>query len=374
MNWSRRLPSIHGKAYFASCSQGPMSLDVMKAIKRYEMSIVKHGNPWEEWVAEVYRASDLFADLIGAARDEVCPHYSASSALISLLSAFKPGKRDKIITTELDYPTVGVTLQGLRSYGFRVETLRSQDGMIGLDEFEKAVDDRTLMVATFQVSALNGFRQDLRSLSKICHGNGSYLLADAYQGIGVVPLDVSKDGVDFLVAGTTKFLLGIPGAAFLYVRKELIDDLKPSAVSWFSQRDPFLFGREQMDYRPDAKRFEMGTWSVVSMYAAAAGMSIIHEVGVDKIWERVSKLRDYFRDEALAAGLEPLSPVEKPLGPTISMHVGPKSHDVELAMRRRRVITSARGPGLRFAHHFFNNKADVDEALETLSKVLKHVV
>ncbi|MEM1945180.1 MAG: aminotransferase class V-fold PLP-dependent enzyme [Nitrososphaerota archaeon] len=371
MNWGRRLPSIRGKAYFASCSQGPLSIDVMKAIDRYEMTIIRDGNPWEEWMEEVYRASAIFAEIIGATPEEVCPHYSASSALISLFSAFKPGGRDKIVTTDLDYPTLGVTLQGMRSRGFRVVTLRSRDGYIDLDEYERAVDDHTLMVATFQVSALNGFRQDLRALAQLCHARGSYLLADAYQGLGAVPLDVSRDGVDFLVAGTTKFLLGIPGAGFLYVRRDHIDALEPSAVSWFSQRDPFLFGREEMDYRVDAKRFEMGTWGVVSMYAAAAGMSIIRGLGVQKIWEHISKTRDYFRDEALSAGFEPYSNLEKPLGPTISIHVGGRAHDVELSMRRKRVITSARGHGLRFAHHFFNTKSDVDTALETLSRVLR---
>jgi selenocysteine lyase/cysteine desulfurase len=372
MKWDRRFPSIRGKAYYASCSQGPLSLDVIKAMGRYQESIIKRGNPWEEWMEEVYRASDLFAEIIGAKHGEVCPHYSASSALISLLSAFRPEERRKIVTTDLDYPTLGVALQGARLNGFEVVTLKSMDGVIELDQYEKAVDEKTLMLATFQVSALNGLRQDIRALSEICRSKGAHLLIDAYQGVGAVPIDVEKDGVDFLVAGTTKFLLGIPGAGFLYVRDELAETLEPSAVSWFSQRDPFLFGRERMDYRPGAKRFEMGTWSVVSMYAAAAGMSIIKQLGVGRIWEHVNRMRDRFRDEALARGFELYSPLESPLGPTISLHLGGRSHDIEIWMRRRRVITSARGPGLRFAHHIFNTKTDVERALETLGKALKY--
>ncbi len=372
MRWDRRFPSIRGKAYYASCSQGPLSLDVVKAIRRYQESIIKWGNPWDEWMEEVYRASALFAEIIGARDGEVCPHYSASSGLISLLSSFKPVGRRKIVTTDLDYPTLGVTLQGARLNGFEVVTVRSTGGIVELDQYEKAVDENTLMLATFQVSALNGFRQDVEALSEICHRRGALLLIDAYQGVGVVPIDVEREGVDFLVAGTTKFLLGIPGAGFLYVRDGLADSLEPSAVSWFSQRDPFLFGPEKMDYRPGARRFEMGTWSVVSMYAAAAGMSIIREIGVEKIWNHVNRMRDFFRDEALSRGFEPYSPVEKPLGPTFSIHVGGRSHEIEKWMRRRRVITSARGPGLRFAHHFFNTRADAEKALDTLEKVLKH--
>jgi selenocysteine lyase/cysteine desulfurase len=372
MKWDKRFPSIRGKVYYASCSQGPLSIDVINAIKRYQQSIIKSGNPWEEWMDEVYRASDLFADIIGAKHEEVCPHYSASSALISLLSAFKPTGRRKIITTDLDYPTLGVTLLGARNNGFEVVVLKSRSGIIDLDQYQKAVDDKTLMLATFQVSALNGLRQDIRALSEICQSKGAFLLVDAYQGVGAVPIDVKKDQVDFLVAGTTKFLLGIPGAGFLYVKDELADKLEPSAVSWFSQKDPFLFGRDKMDYRPGARRFEMGTWSVVSMYAAAAGMAIIKKLGVERIWKHVERIRNHFVNKALSLGFEPYSPLEKTLGPTVSLHIGDRAHDVEIWLRQHKVITSARGPGLRFAHHFFNTKDDVEKALTMLRKALKY--
>ncbi|GBC70025.1 Cysteine desulfurase IscS [archaeon HR01] len=373
MSWNRRLPAIRGKAYFASCSQGPLSQDVMKAIKRYEDSILRWGNPWDEWMEEVYKASDIFADIVGAGRDEVCPHYSASSALISLLSAFKPDKRDKIVTTDLDYPTVGVTLAGMKRMGFDVVTLRSREGCIGLEQYEEAVDERTLMVAVFHVSALNGFRQDIKAISEICRRKGAYLLVDAYQSVGAVPIDVDRMGIDFLVAGTTKFLLGIPGAGFLYARREHAEGLEPTAVSWFSQKDPFLFGREEMDFRDGAKRFEMGTWSVVSMYAAAAGMSIIKSLGVTSIWEKIIRSRDYLRDRLVEEGFELYSPPDQTLGPTISLYVGEKAHRLEAYLKRRRVIASARGPGLRFAHHFFNTRDDCERAVEALSRAVKRL-
>jgi selenocysteine lyase/cysteine desulfurase len=149
--------------------------------------------------------------------------------------------------------------------------------------------------------------------------------------------------------------------------------LEPTAVSWFSQKDPFLFGREEMDYRDGAKRFEMGTWSVVSMYAAAAGMSIIKKLGVSSIWEKVCRTRDYLRDRLVEEGFELYSPVDQPLGPTISLYVGEKSHQLEAYLKRRRVVASARGRGLRFAHHFFNTRDDCEKAVEALTKASKQL-
>lgn len=350
-----------------------MSVDVIHALKKYQQSLLKQGNPWEEWAAEVYKACELFSKIIGAKPEEICPHYSASSALISLLSSFRPNGRKKIVTTDLDYPTIGVTLNGLKEYGFEVEIIKNQEGVIDVNEYRKAVDSDTLLVATFHVSALNGFRQNVKEISEICRGEGAYFLIDVYQSIGVEPVDVRKMDVDFLVAGATKFLLGLPGAGFLYVKQEVVDSLRPSAVSWFSQKDPFRFGPEKMDYRKDAKRFEMGTWSVPSMYAAAAGINIIAEIGVNKIYQHVEKIKKHFINLIYDQGFEFFSPIDESVGPTLSVLIGSKSHEVELLMRRRKVITSARGPGLRFAHHFFNSRQDVQKAVGQLSKVLKNL-
>ncbi len=370
--WSSRFPGINNKAYFASCSQGPLSKDVINALREYERSILQLGNPWEIWMERIYGAAALFGALVNAKPEEICPHASATTALIALLSSLpKKNGRRKIITTDLDYPTVGVSVLAAEKWGFKVEVLKNVEGEIPLELYEKKVDDETLLVATFHVSALNGFRQDLKEISRICHDKGCYFMVDAYQSLGAVPLDVKHIEADFLISGATKFLLGIPGAAFLYVRNELIQELEPAAAGWLSQQNPVLFGREQLDYRNDAKRFEHGTWSVASMYAAYAGMKIIKEIGVNAIWERIQKTRNYFISEASSYGFEFLSRLDLPLGPTISLYFGEKSHEVEIALRKRKVITAARGSGVRFAHHFFNTKKDVDRALETLEIIKK---
>lgn len=369
--WGSRFPSIRGKAYFASCSQGPLSKDVMYALREYERSVIRFGNPWDIWMERIYGAVSLFGDLINAKPTEVCPHASATSALIALLSSLPSNNRRKIITTDLDYPTVGVSVLAAQKWGFKVEVLKNTEGEIPLELYEKGIDEETLLLATFHVSALNGFRQDLKAISEICQDKGCYFLVDTYQSLGTVPLDVKHVNADFLISGATKFLLGIPGAAFLYVREGLVEDLEPAAAGWLSQQNPVLFGREKLDYRTDAKRFEHGTWSVASMYAAYAGMGIIKEIGVSRIWEHVQRVRDYFVSEALDYGFEFLSRIDRPLGPTVSLYFGELSHDVEASLRQRGVITAARGDGVRFAHHFFNTKNDVDKALETLWKIKK---
>ncbi|MDW8063605.1 MAG: aminotransferase class V-fold PLP-dependent enzyme [Candidatus Caldarchaeum sp.] len=348
-----------------------MSVDVIQNLRKYEQTLIQRGNPWKEWTAEVYKACDIFAKIIGAKSDEICPHYSASSALISLVSSFKPNGRKKIVTTDLDYPSMGVVLTGLKAHGFEVEIIKHRDGVIYPDDYRRVVDSKTLLVAIFHVSALNGFKQQVEEIVETCRNKGAYLLLDVYQSVGVVPVDVRQMDVDFVVAGATKFLLGLPGSGFLYVKRELVDELRPTAVSWFSQKDPFLFGPEKMNYRDDAKRFEMGTWSVPSMYAAVAGLNIISKIGINRIYDQVEKLKKHFINEANKQGLRFFSPIDEPLGPTLSVWVGNNSHTVELMMRQRKIITSARGPGLRFAHHFFNNRADVEKGVEQLGKVLK---
>src|SRR5207302_1222624 len=109
------------------------------------------------------------------------------------------------------------------------------------------------------------------------------LFVDAYQTLGSVPIDVRQAKVDLLAAGNLKFLMGAPGIAFLYVRRELIDRLEPLVTGWFGRANPFAFQTKRLDWAATASRFDAGTPPVINAYIARAGMEIIETVGPTKI-------------------------------------------------------------------------------------------
>ena len=101
------------------------------------------------------------------------------------------------------------------------------------------------------------------------------MLVDGFQGLGTFEFDVRNAGVDFVVGGMLKYLLGSAGIAFLYVRDELIEKLVPTVTGWFAQADIFAMDNTRYDPSPTARRFETGTPPVPNSYAAEAGLQII---------------------------------------------------------------------------------------------------
>ena len=195
------------------------------------------------------------------------------------------------------------------------------------------------------------------------------LYCDAYQTLGAVPVDVKALDVDFLVAGNLKYLMGVPGVAFLYVRRELIDSLHPTVTGWFGRADPFAFRVNELDWSHTASRFDSGTPPVINAYIARAGMEIINAIGVKPIrsWHEV--LAQRLIDGGRERGLLLFGPTDVARKTASTAFVVSDSHAVESAMRERGVLASARGPVIRLAPHYYSTLDDVDTALDVLASV-----
>jgi selenocysteine lyase/cysteine desulfurase len=196
------------------------------------------------------------------------------------------------------------------------------------------------------------------------------LYVDAYQTLGTVPVDVRAIGADFLAAGNLKFLMGIPGIAFLYVRRELVDRLRPLTTGWFGRANPFAFQVKQLDWSATASRFDMGTPPIVSAYVARAGMAIINEIGVDEIRRWLELLGQRLIDGGIERGFTLHGTTDMSRKTATTAFVVDDSPAVELTMRRRGIIPSARGPVIRLSPHFYSTIADVDTALDVLASVI----
>ena len=298
-----RFPIFRRVTYLNSCSQGALSLDVQAAYERYLADWLELGSPWDLWVGKAEEARAAFARLVNADPDEVAVTTSLSAGVSSLLSAFRPaGERATIVTSELEFPTVGQIAHAQELRGFRVvHVAADDDASIPLERFDEAIDERTALVAVAHVCYRNGARLDVEGLVRIAHDRGVPVLLDAYQSAGAIPLDVRALGVDFLAAGTVKYLLGSPGLAFLYCRSELVERLLPTQTGWFADED--VGAMDIYDYSPSqsARRFQAGTPPVPNAYAGVAGLDLVQEIGVAETEAHVLALNDL-----LLAGLSEL--------------------------------------------------------------------
>lgn len=365
------FPILADKAYLNSNSLGALSRRAIAERHEFERVWNERGaSAWyDTWWTKLEDVRAQFGRTIAAPADTIAlmPSVSGALAVISGALACAPGEsRCKIVMTSLDFPTVGHHYLSRGALGYTVEIVDSPDGVtVPLEAIRDAVDGDTLLVATSHVFFTGGTVQDAAAIAKIAHDAGAYMLLDAYQGNGQIPLDAPALGVDFLTSGALKWLCGGPGAAFLYVRPDV--DLEPTTLSWFGVEDQFDFDIRGARPRADARRFELGTPGVGCYVTAAGGLSIVIEAGIEAIqaWNRV--LADDLREQLERAGHRlHQSPNPEERSALVLIHLEEARRAVEW-LAEHDVIVDSRGPLLRFSPHFYNTFADIERAVQVLA-------
>jgi selenocysteine lyase/cysteine desulfurase len=370
-SWRSRIPLLASLIPMNNCSQAPQTDRTRAAAERYLDSWNRAGMDWDAWMGEVHLAKQEFAKLVNASPADIAVFSSVSEATSAIATAIDfSGTRRKVVVTEAEFPTIGHVWLAQERRGACVSWIPVRDGMIDVAEYSRRVDDTTAIVSACHAYYLNGFRQDLRAIADRVHDAGAVLYVDAYQTVGTTPIDVRALDVDFLAAGNLKFLMGVPGIAFLYVRPELAERLQPLTTGWFGRAEPFAFDVKRLDWAHSASRFDAGTPPVVNAYISRAGMSIINEVGPERIRSWLDVLGQRLIDGGRDRGLTLHGTTDMTRKTSTTAFVVDDSHAVELAMRERGVLPSARGPVIRLAPHFYNSLDDVDAALDALTTVV----
>ena len=360
------FPICEHKTYVNACSQGALSVQVREAYDAYLRDWDERGAPWEYWVELSEQARASFAGLINATPDEVAVTTSLSAGASALFSALELDERDTIVTTELEFPTMGQIAHAQELRGGRVVHVAEREGTVPLEGFERAIDERTALVAVAHICYRNGSRLELEGLIELAHSRGVPVFVDAYQSSGAVPIDVRALGVDFLATGTVKYLLASAGLGFLYARSELATDWAPLQTGWFA--DESIFEMDIFDYSPSrtARRFEAGTPPVPNIYAGLAGMKLVRDVGVHRIEQHIRELT-----ARLEEGLDELG--ASTATPRAREHRGPMTavrstdeHALVAALAERGTLTTSRDGNVRIAPHMYNSLEDIDAVLEGL--------
>lgn len=362
------FPTLQHKAYINSGSYGLLAIEVQQAFERYLADRLECGADWGKWVQLYEDVRQRVALLLGASTDEIAVTASASAGLNALASALSYADgRDKIVVSDFEFPTSGQIWHAQERAGARVEHVpENAQGYIPLEAFERAIDERTRLVAISHVCYRNGARLDVAEITRMARRKGALVLLDCFQSVGVMQVDVKALDVDFAVGGMLKYLLGTAGIGFLYVREGCIPQLTPKASGWFAQADVDAMDVSRNVPSPTARRFQAGTPPVPNCYAALAGLDIILQLGSTAIETYVRELTGRCMDRLLEAGCRLATPREDSRrGPTVAIC---SSNDVELTARlaERNVITSCRDGNLRAMFHAYNDESDVDALVEGL--------
>jgi len=374
LQWRAEFPILGHTTYMISHSLGAMPKRAAGRMAEYAETWASRGiRAWEEgWWEMPVTVGNLVGAIIGAGEGEVVMQQNVSICQQIVLSCFDwSGKRNKLVTEGLNFPSNDYNYHGLERQGARVVQVASPDGLtLPVERVLEAIDDQTQLVSVSHVAFRSSYLQETRAIVERAHAMGAMVVADLYQAAGTVPVNVRAWNVDFATGGSVKWLCGGPGAGYLFVRRDLWETLRPAATGWMAHEHPFDFEGGPIRFAHDAFRFLNGTPSIPALYAARSGYEIVNAIGVEAI--RAKSLRQTSRLMELAdeAGIRvntPRDPARR--GGVVTLDV-PDGKQVTQELARRDVTVDYRpGAGIRVAPHFYTSDEEIEHTVAEIRAI-----
>lgn len=376
LRWRDEFPILQDVNYLVSHSLGAMPCSVYDSLRAYADVWAGRGvRAWgESWWALNGDIGDQIGQIIHAPPGCVSIHQNASLAASILLSGmdFSDTRRDTVVITDMIFPTIYYVLKRMLPAHMRLRVVRSEDGIhVPTERLLEAIDERVALVSVSHVLFRSGYIMPAAAIVEQAHRVGATVMLDAYHSVGIIPVDVTALGVDYLIGGVLKWMCGGPGGVFLYVRPDLIGGLEPRITGWFAHKRPFDFEVDDIEWRDDAYRFLNGTFGVPSLYAIRPGIETIASVGVDAIRRKSMRQTALLFELAEAAGWRVRSPqAADERGGMVVLDV-PHSYAVSQALIARNIIVDYReNAGIRVAPHFYNSDDEVRAAVAAIQDIL----
>ena len=376
LKWREEFPILSRCNYLISNSLGAMPRGVYDSLRFYadtwaEQGVSAWGTGWFELPQTV---GDKIAPLMGAAPGTVLAHQNASIANSILFGGldFSDPRRDKVVITELDFPSDVYALRSWMPDHMRVQMVKSPDGIsIDSDELLDAIDESTRLVSVSHVLFRSAYIMPAKAIVEKAHRVGAQVVFNGYHSVGVIPVEVEAWNVDFYIGGVLKWLCGGPGGVFMYARPDLLPSLQPKVTGWFAHRSPFSFDVERLELREDAYRLMNGTPGIASLHAIQPGVEIVAEIGVAAIREKSMRQTALIIELADELGYEVLSSRDASVrAGTVTVNP-PHAYEVSCELLSRNIKVDFRPKaGIRIAPHFYNRDDEVRQAMTAIVDIL----
>jgi len=376
LRYRSQFPILDATTYLISNSLGAMPRGVYDALKGYADTWATRGvRAWEErWWMLAAQVGNEIGMLMNAAPNSVSTHQNVTTCQAVVASCFDfSGKRNKVVYSDLNFPSVMYFWESQRAYGAQVQMVKTDDGItVPLERLLDAINEQTLIVPISHVIFRSSYIQDAKAIVAKAHRVGAYVVLDTFQSLGTVPVDVQNLEVDFACGGVLKWLCGGPGVAYLYVRPDLGKKLEPKFTGWSAHQNPFGFEIGPTRYAEPPFRFMNGTPHIPSLEAAGPGLKVIAEVGIRRIREKSQRQTSHLIKLAEKRGWQinsPRDPAQR--GGTVSIDM-PDAEQVCRELLKRDILVDYRPKaGVRMAPHFYNKDEELETAIVAVDEVLK---
>jgi selenocysteine lyase/cysteine desulfurase len=374
MDWTAlrsEFPVTRHWAFLDHAAVAPLTGRAQQALLEWAADMAENGDVHEKrWVQRVEEVRQLAARLLHADPLDVAfiKNTSEGVGIVAEGLPWQPG--DNMITAAEEYPANIYPWMNLASRGVEVRLVPSNDGRIALDDIRARMDGRTRLVSLSFVEFASGFRNDLDAVGSLCRERGILFFVDAIQGLGVLPLDVQRTPVDFLAADGHKWLLGPEGAGIFWIRRALVERLRPVGIGWNSVVGARDFSRIDFTLKPHAGRWESGSLNVAGITALGASLELLLGLGIDAVARRVLELTDYLCEQSRRAGLTVYSSRRPEDRSGIVSLIVPGGEPRQLVRRCRDagVVINQRAGRVRVSPHCYNTAEEIDRLISLLGQ------
>ncbi len=360
--------------YLNAAGIGPLPERTRRAIEEFAaLRSAPHRLSEKTLFGTIAESRRLAAALINADPDEIAlaPNTSYGLNLAARSLPLEPG--DIVLLSDREFPANVYPWLALRQRGVIVE-LAPTTPQGWPDEaylLQRMAEPRVRVLAVSLTQFANGYTVDLAGLSRVARMTNTYLVVDAIQAVGQLPVDVRRIPVDLLACGGQKWLLSPWGSGFVYVRRDLIPSLPPADVGWLAFEgtdDLSRLTRYDTTLRADARRYELVTLAYQDFAGFNASVGLLLEVGIDAIYAYLRAVIQPVLSWAASAGVRLSSPTG-PRGSAIVALEFPDAARVYRALKAAGIVATVREGVIRLSPHLYNTPAELERVAETLDEV-----
>ncbi len=372
-NMRKEFPVTEEYIFFDHARVAPLPERVRKAVTAFVDDATRYGTAhYESWILELEHTRKKFAQLINADIDEVAFIKNTSEGISIVANGFDWQPGDNVVIPDIEFPANVYPWWNLKQRGVETRMVKSIEGRVLFDDLVKQVDDRTRILSISSVECNSGFRSDLNRTGAFCKEKGVLFFVDAIQSLGVLPMDVKKDHIDFLSADGHKWMLSVEGLGGFYISKEVMDRIRPVTMGWGNVINAANFMDYDFTLKEDAKKFEEGTPNTMSIYAFGAALDLLLEVGIDNIEKRVMHLGNCIITELNRRDIKVYSSTfSKERSGNISFILDQDVSPLYSYMMKNKVKLTVRDGLVRFSPHFYNTEDEILKVFDLLDNFLK---
>jgi selenocysteine lyase/cysteine desulfurase len=351
----------------------PWSEPVRSAVVEVAERMASGGLDYDAYVADVARARDALARLVGGRAEEIALTRSTSHGISILAFGLDWREGDNVVGARWEYPANLYPWMALAARrGVELRLVQPTGGRIPPEAVFDLCDMRTRVVALSWVQFWNGFRADAASIGAECRRRGIVFALDGIQGLGALRLDAARLDCDFVAAGSGKWLLASPGVGFAWFAPRLIERVQPLSVGTSSVKENTQYFEPHLDWTDTARRFEEAGTSWQNIAALRAAVELINEVGIDDIEERVLTLSSRLGEGLAELGYEVIEPWPRRRSEAsgiVSFRGGRSHQELLEVMKAAGVVCRTHRDFVRLSPHFYNTEEEVDAVLSALGPV-----